>query len=263
MATGKKNLSRLAKIKATSALQPLRIFIVLAIVIYLGWAYWLSRQYPIVQDSKDYLDILSAVGQAFGVFVLGGLLFEIYITRVDAQKKSMPDIFVTPSFVKLDQLPEDAFYTVNEEDVPSPSSDPLDQYHTYWESLNPEHRTHFVRLEIINRAKDLEGEARNLRFKLKVKFSTGSGQTKDRPAKEFWCPKQSLTIPTGERQVTLFVRCGLALDPKISCVAAEILDYECENRQAAHFSGLQSGFVMRSLEKKPFDSFTVLIKLPS
>lgn len=201
---------------------------------------------------------MSAVGQAFGILILGGLLFEIYITRTDEQKRSTPDIFVTPSFVKLSQLPDNAHFAVMEDDEPKPSSNPQDNYHTYWGVLDPAQRTHFIRLQITNLAKDAEAEAREVRFKIKVTHSAGLDQSKDRAAKEFWCPRHSLIIPAGKSEVTLFVRCGLTLDPKITHVLAEVLDYECENRKKTPFVGSQVDFANRALTKKSYNDFPAL-----
>src|ERR1700752_440371 len=90
------------------------IFIVLACIALSLFLSWLIGRYPMTDGTKDWLDILSALGQAAGVVVLVGLVTELYRQRTEMIKRQTPDIQISAEIVEMNTLPTTGYLSLTE-----------------------------------------------------------------------------------------------------------------------------------------------------
>ncbi len=125
----------------------LSIFLI-AIILVLG-VIWLAQHFPMKPEAKDWLDILSAIGQAAGVVVLIGLVIELSRLRSDTIARQTPDVRIFAEIVDMDKLPQ-GNVSLAENTQPFSSFSHADgkydaDYVEAWKSLDNTKVSHFIR----------------------------------------------------------------------------------------------------------------------
>lgn len=222
------------------------LFISLLVISFAIWLFWFAKQYPIKPQSKDWLDILSAIGQAAGIVVLIGLIVELSRLRTDTISRQTPDIRVNAEIIDMNVTPKGSV-CLAETTQPFAHLHPQDgkydaDYVDAWKTLDNQRSSHFIRIEIINKSNSREAIAKDLKVQIELTFGTSESALSFLPPRIFWGPMEGVEILNGHEPVYVYVKCAPSSIKNIEYVVGRILDYKCVNLKGDSVSGKKQGF---------------------
>lgn len=210
--------------------------------------FWLARSYPVATGSKDWLDVLSSVGEAAGIVALVGLVFEVYRREEEKKRQRIPLIEFGAISIENTAPPENAICCLCEEferDLPPKEDD--DDYREMWFFLKPNSKDHFLRVPITNKQLERDGRAEDFRFRIQLDYAeSASYEDMLGSTKIFWCPSNEISVPPG-KTITIYVRCGKPNNDKYNYIKGSIFDYNCRNARGDSFIGSKMGFEPRPI----------------
>lgn len=218
---------------------------ILCIVVLSGGIIWVAQVKPINQATKDWLDIVSAIGQAAGVVALIGLVYEIYQREEENKKQRTPYIEVGPIQI-IQNPPSGAIICLSEtseRDLPPKESLPIDDdYREMWLLLDnrSQEPKAYLKIEVTNKQSGIEANAQGFRMRLELDFASSENQFGKSSTKRFWCPVVTTPVDAG-KTLFIFVRCGKMANGN-TYIKGRILDYECRNLRGDKFVGSNIGF---------------------
>jgi hypothetical protein len=207
----------------------------------------LVRSYPL-STSKDWLDILSAIGQAFGIIALIGLVYEIYRREGELRKKVIPRIEVG-TVEMVDTLPADAITCLcetSESGLPETQSHEED-YREMW-SLLDDNRKLYFKVQVTNKQEDFEGSAEEVQLWIRFSYTTSIEDALPK-TKMIWCPKLPFTLQSGDEKY-IYIRIGKITKGGYSYISARFLDCKCKNRRGDRFTGSRIGFYQKPVPQQ-------------
>jgi hypothetical protein len=222
------------------------LFITLLAIAFALALIWLSKLYPIKPEAKDWLDIMSAIGQAAGIVVLVGLIVELSKLRTDTVVKKTPDIRINAEIIDMNIMPKGHVCLV-EVIQPFAHLHPQDgkydaDYVEAWKTLDSQKLSHFIRIEIVNRSDSRDAFAKDFKVQVELTLGISESAISFLPPRIFWGPMEGIEIPNGNDPVYVYIKCAPSSIKSIEYVTGKILDYKCVNLKGDNVSGKRQRF---------------------
>ena len=210
------------------------IYIVLFVVLLLSTLTSCSGFRP-VNPNKDWLDILSQLGESAGIVALIGLVYEVYYRRKKDLENATPKLIFRIVGIEEELPAKAACWLCEQEEPEGVEVSRYEGYWRMWRSFDSE-RKRYVKIVVENKGIHIRSEASDL--SLSVRFFYFYTQNEDDiQVKEFECPElPEITVPPGEKRA-LFIRCGNLVRRNPEKIEVEIVRYKCKNRDGRLFKG--------------------------
>jgi hypothetical protein len=203
-------------------------------------------------DDRDWLNILSDLGQFFGVLTLVALVYDVFRREHDVRRRRTPRIEIVSADL-VHELPdtcETCLCEAESRNLPDENElQTLDEYIRMYDLLDhrdPTTPRTYLRIKLINEQQNIEGQAKDLHLKIIVSYAATSN-SKVSESRDFWCPhsaKEGIRIKNG-RHETIYIRCGDLNRTGLDYIEGKVIGYECQNLR---------GDTFRSSSKMGFDS---------
>lgn len=226
------------------------IYWIIGISLLIGLI-WLIYNYPFKGD-KDWLDILAAIGKAFGSIALLALILQIYWRKEERIKKYNPNLVITTLRPKIHTpiFNSDNIYCVCEQDrndCPSENEN-IDYVRLF--DITKRNPRRFLRIVVKNDHPNAEAIANSIKLKVQINLKSHRNDNNSRT--------HTLTIPTDEsfdlltnRIKEIYINCDIldnvGGDQGFSFIEASVLDYECKNSMQKVIKGSSNNFTQKNL----------------